>query len=136
MEINTDKPYRIFAEVLEQEALNQFESAMQQPFVVRGALMPDAHAGYSLPIGAVVATDGVVLPAWVGYDIGCGMCAVPTTFNLAAVQAKAEAIFKSIYRGIPVGFSHNQKDSIWDFSPWRRPRTPGMPPTCSGSVWD
>lgn len=42
IEINTDKPYRIFAEVLEQDALNQFESAMQQPFVVRGALMPDA----------------------------------------------------------------------------------------------
>jgi len=56
MQIATDKPYKIFAEVLEQEALEQFESAMQQSFVVSGALMPDAHAGYSLPIGAVVAT--------------------------------------------------------------------------------
>lgn len=113
MQINTDKPYRIFAEVLEQEALNQFESAMQQPFVVRGALMPDAHAGYSLPIGAVVATDGVVLPAWVGYDIGCGMCALPTSYNADEVRGKGRAIFDGIYKVVPVGFSHNARDSAW-----------------------
>jgi tRNA-splicing ligase RtcB len=113
MKIETDKPYRIFAEVLEQEALNQFESAMQQPFVVRGALMPDAHAGYSLPIGAVVATDGVVLPAWVGYDIGCGMCALPTTFEPEEVKEKAKVIFDTIYKDVPVGFSHNARDTPW-----------------------
>lgn len=61
MKIATEKPYRIFAEVLEQGALDQFESAMQQPFSVRGALMPDAHSGYTLPIDAVIATDGVIL---------------------------------------------------------------------------
>lgn len=110
------KNTHIFAEVLETEAREQFESAMSQPFVVKGALMPDAHAGYSLPIGAVVATDGVVLPSWVGYDIGCGMCAVPTTFKRSDVAANAEQIFKSIYRGVPVGFNHNQKDSVWDYS--------------------
>lgn len=113
MQINTDKPYKIFAEVLEQEALNQFESAMRQPFTVRGALMPDAHAGYSLPIGAVVATDGVVLPAWVGYDIGCGMCALPTSYNADEVREKARAIFDDIYKAVPVGFSHNARDSVW-----------------------
>jgi tRNA-splicing ligase RtcB len=113
MQINTDKPYKIFAEVLEQEALNQFESAMQQPFVVRGALMPDAHAGYSLPIGAVVATDGVVLPAWVGYDIGCGMCALPTTYNSDTIRSKGKEIFDGIYKAVPVGFTHNQTDTVW-----------------------
>lgn len=113
MKINTDKPYRIFAEVLEQEALNQFESAMQQPFVVRGALMPDAHAGYSLPIGAVVATEGVVVPAWVGYDIGCGMCAMPTSYNADEVRAKAKEIFDGIYKAVPVGFSHNARNTDW-----------------------
>lgn len=113
MQINTDKPYKIFAEALEQEALNQFESAMQQPFVVRGALMPDAHAGYSLPIGAVVATDGVVLPSWVGYDIGCGMCALPTSYNADEVRAKAQAIFDGIYKAVPVGFSHNAGNTEW-----------------------
>jgi tRNA-splicing ligase RtcB len=113
MRINTDKPYRIFAEVLEDEALRQFESAMQQPFVVRGALMPDAHAGYSLPIGAVVATDGVILPSWCGYDIGCGMCALPTTFEPEEVRAKAKTIFDTIYKEVPVGFSHNARATPW-----------------------
>lgn len=111
--INTDKPYRIFADVLEQEALNQFESAMQQPFVVRGALMPDAHTGHSLPIGAVVATEDVIVPSWVGYDIGCGMCAIPTTFKLPEVREKAKLIFNDIYKAIPVGFSHNDLDTDW-----------------------
>lgn len=113
MHINTDKPYRIFAEVLEQEALNQFESAMQQPFVVRGALMPDAHAGYTLPIGAVVATKDVVLPSWVGYDIGCGMCALPTSYNADDVRSKAKDIFDGIYKAVPVGFSHNASNTEW-----------------------
>lgn len=113
MQINTDKPYKIYAEVLEPEALAQFESAMQQPFTVRGALMPDAHAGYTLPIGAVVATDGVILPSWVGYDIGCGMCALPTTFDVNEVRANAKAIFDQIYRDIPVGFNHNKQNAEW-----------------------
>lgn len=107
------KEAHIFAEVLEQEALDQFKSAMEQPFVVKGALMPDAHAGYSLPIGAVVATRDYILPAWVGYDIGCGMCAVPTTFKLEDVKENAEEIFKGIYRSIPVGFNHNAQDADW-----------------------
>lgn len=114
--INTNKPYHVFAGVLEKEAVNQFESAMQQEFVVRGALMPDAHAGYSLPIGSVVATDGVVVPAWVGYDIGCGMCALPTTYNVEEIKKNSKAIFDGIYKCIPVGFSHNQKDTEWDYS--------------------
>ena len=108
------KETHVFAEVLEPRALEQFESAMSQSFAVKGALMPDTHAGYSLPIGAVVATDGVVVPAWVGYDIGCGMCAVPTSFSRGAVAKYAVGIFNSIYSAVPVGFSHNQKDSAWD----------------------
>jgi len=113
MRIDTDKPYTIFADALEQQALNQFESAMQQPFVVRGALMPDAHTGYSLPIGAVVATDGVILPSWVGYDIGCGMCALPTSYGVDNVREKAREIFDAIYKTVPVGFSHNARHATW-----------------------
>jgi len=124
MKIATDKPYHIFAEVIEQGALDQFESAMQQPFSVRGALMPDAHSGYTLPIGAVIATDGVILPSWVGYDIGCGMCALPTTFEAGEVKAKAKAIFGGIYKAVPVGFSHNQKNTEWDYG--GLPRTAKM----------
>ena len=116
MQINTDKPYKIFAEVLEQGAIDQFESAMQQPFTVKGALMPDAHQGYTLPIGAVIATEGVILPSWVGYDIGCGMCALPTSYDVSDIKENAKKIFDSIYRSIPVGFNHNQKAMVWDIS--------------------
>jgi len=103
----------IYADVLEDEALRQFESAMSQPFSVKGALMPDAHAGYSLPIGAVIATQDYIIPAWVGYDIGCGMCALPTTFSKEDVIENSDKIFKSIYRSIPVGFNHNNVDQVW-----------------------
>ena len=103
------KPIKIYAERLESMALEQFESAMEQDFSLKGALMPDAHTGYSLPIGAVVATEGVIIPAWVGYDIGCGMCALPTSFRASDIDIAADAIFEDIYRQIPVGFNVNQR---------------------------
>ncbi|SDE66453.1 RtcB family protein [Desulfuromonas thiophila] len=109
----TRTPYHIFASNVEEAALRQFESALQQPFTLRGALMPDAHSGYALPIGAVVATAGVVVPAWVGYDIGCGLCALPTSFSRTAVQQVAGALFKALYQSIPVGFAHNRADTPW-----------------------
>lgn len=110
------KPHKIFGKDIEAEALDQFYSAMRQEYSVRGALMPDAHTGYSLPIGAVVATDGIILPAWVGYDIGCGMCALPTSFARSEISRNATAIFNAIYRRIPTGFAHNRKDSPWQHS--------------------
>jgi len=65
------KEHTIFGTDFDGGTLDQFYSALDQPFTVKGALMPDGHLGYSLPIGAVMATDGVIVPAWVGYDIGC-----------------------------------------------------------------
>jgi tRNA-splicing ligase RtcB len=116
-----EKPIRVFAEAIEPGALAQFMGAMAEPYAVKGVLMPDAHTGYSLPIGAVVATEGVVLPAWVGYDIGCGMCAVPTTFARADVARHAKAIFDQTYRDIPVGFEHNRKAVDWEPPPGVEP---------------
>jgi tRNA-splicing ligase RtcB len=67
--------YRIFgASEIEEGARNQMEIAMKLPVTVAGALMPDAHQGYGLPIGGVLATDNVVIPYAVGVDIGCRMC--------------------------------------------------------------
>jgi tRNA-splicing ligase RtcB len=108
------KPYRIYAESLEDEALRQFTDAMKLDCVVKGALMPDAHTGYSLPIGAVVAVDGMVFPSFVGYDIGCGVCALPTSYSVEAVRKHASNILEEIYQAVPVGFSHNLKETNWD----------------------
>ncbi|MCA4898644.1 MAG: RtcB family protein [Bacteroidota bacterium] len=67
--------YRIFgASEIEEGARNQMEIAMKLPITVAGALMPDAHQGYGLPIGGVLATRNAVIPYGVGVDIGCRMC--------------------------------------------------------------
>lgn len=104
-----NKPNKIYAEVIESGAIDQFVSAMSQDFSIRGALMPDVHQGYSLPIGAVVETRGVVVPSWVGFDISCGMCAVRTNFDPDAIRDNAQAIYKQILKNIPVGFNHRNK---------------------------
>jgi len=49
------------------------DNAMRLPVAVAGALMPDAHVGYGLPIGGVLATEGAVIPYAVGVDIACRM---------------------------------------------------------------
>jgi tRNA-splicing ligase RtcB len=67
--------YRIYgASEIEEGARNQMEVAMKLPITVAGALMPDAHPGYGLPIGGVLATHNAVIPYGVGVDIGCRMC--------------------------------------------------------------
>jgi tRNA-splicing ligase RtcB len=109
------RDFYIYAQPVDGKALSQFHDAMKQPFAVRGALMADAHAGYSLPIGGVVATRGVIVPAWVGYDIGCGMCAVPTSFELNSVRGRADRIFSDVYDTVPVGFNHNKVPTNWDW---------------------
>lgn len=68
-------PYQIYGgEGIEQGAVNQMEIAMKLPVAKAGALMPDAHHGYGLPIGGVLATENAVIPYGVGVDIGCRMC--------------------------------------------------------------
>ncbi len=60
---------------IEQGAYNQMNTAMRLPISVKGALMPDAHQGYGLPIGGVLATlNNTIIPYAVGVDIACRMC--------------------------------------------------------------
>jgi tRNA-splicing ligase RtcB len=58
---------------IDPQAIKQMENSMRLPVTVTGALMPDAHVGYGLPIGGVLATDNVVIPYAVGVDIACRM---------------------------------------------------------------
>ncbi len=82
----TVKPYQSFGlleqtgqlkiwggQEIEAGAKKQMETAMTLPVAVQGALMPDAHTGYGLPIGGVLATHKAVVPYAVGVDIGCRM---------------------------------------------------------------
>ena len=68
-----DAPHAIWGENLEPDALKQLRNACKLPVAVAGALMPDAHVGYGLPIGGVLATRNAVIPYAVGVDIACRM---------------------------------------------------------------
>ena len=70
----TRAPFRIYGEnEIEEQAKYQLFDALKLPVSVAGALMPDAHSGYGLPIGGVLATKNAVIPYGVGVDIGCRM---------------------------------------------------------------
>lgn len=73
--LNNGVKVNIFgAEYIEEGALHQMHSAARLPVSIAGALMPDAHSGYGLPIGGVLAAENAVIPYGVGVDIGCRMC--------------------------------------------------------------
>lgn len=70
----TRAPFSIFGEnEIDDQAKRQLYDALKLPIAVSGALMPDAHSGYGLPIGGVLATENAVIPYGVGVDIGCRM---------------------------------------------------------------
>lgn len=74
--INRPLPYPVFGkDYIEKGAIEQMDTAMSLPVSIAGALMPDAHQGYGLPIGGVLATEkDIVIPYAVGVDIACRMC--------------------------------------------------------------
>lgn len=113
-----NKPYKIYAEVLESGAIDQFVNCMSLPDVVQGALMPDAHTGYVLPIGAVVATEGTIYPSFVGYDIGCGMSATKLNLSSGDIAGMEKAIYEAIRQHVPVGFTKNSATQAREATPF------------------
>jgi tRNA-splicing ligase RtcB len=95
---------------IEDGALEQIENAASLPFAFKHvALMPDGHQGYGAPIGGVLATQGVVVPNFVGVDIGCGMYSVKTYLHKDEVSTEQlKKIMGIIRETVPVGFGHNE----------------------------
>lgn len=92
-DLSTAAPYKVWgAAGIESGALEQLKRAVRLPVAVRGALMPDAHQGYGLPIGGVLATDNSVIPYAVGVDIACRMRM--TIFNVSphVIDKKRETL--------------------------------------------
>ncbi len=90
------KDYRAYgSEHIEPGAIHQMEVAMKLPVTVAGALMPDAHQGYGLPIGGVLAVENAVIPYAVGVDIGCRMC-LSIFHSAPEVLEKDHAKFKQL----------------------------------------
>jgi len=77
------------------------------------ALMPDVHEGYGMPIGGVLATEGVIIPNAVGVDIGCGVYAFKTDIREIS-REEIEEIIKKSEKEIPVGFEHHKYPQQWE----------------------
>ena len=106
-------PIKIWAADIDAAALQQARNLANLPFAFRWiAVMPDAHTGYGMPIGGVLATEDMVIPNAVGVDIGCGMAAVRT--NLRNVHTEELQDILAIIRAeVPVGFKHHHDPQTW-----------------------
>lgn len=105
-------------EDIEESCLEQAFHLAQLPFLHQWAcLMPDTHTGKGMPIGGVIAADGVIIPNAVGVDIGCGMAYTETNIRLDEIReivtgngTLIQAIIGDIMRNIPVGFAHHKTE--------------------------
>ncbi len=84
------------AEHIEEGALMQMQTASKIPVAVAGALMPDAHSGYGLPIGGVLATENAVIPYGVGVDIGCRMCLSVFSLSPGELQKREQYFVREL----------------------------------------
>lgn len=92
----------------EEGAIEQAKNLARLPFAFRQiCLMPDTHQGYGMPIGGVMATEGVIVPNAVGVDIGCGMCAIKTSLNEIPIDS-LKKIMGEIRKRIPLGFNKHK----------------------------
>jgi tRNA-splicing ligase RtcB len=120
--------YRQWGEGLEHEAVMQMEKACLLPVAVAGALMPDAHVGYGLPIGGVLATENAVIPYAVGVDIACRMKMTVLDIPLKDLERHQDRLTRAIEAetrfGVGASFKtrrrHEVMDADWDVSPVTR----------------
>ena len=117
-------PYQVFGEAgIGKNALDQMEVAMKLPVTVAGALMPDAHQGYGLPIGGVLATEAdKIIPYAVGVDIACRMSL--SVFDIESTYLEQrKPTFKNYlgehtYFGIAAKNDQPLEDAIWEHPGW------------------
>lgn len=108
--IETERiPIKLWLDDIDDKTLQQAKNLANLPFAFHHiAIMADAHVGYGMPIGGVLATEGIVIPNAVGVDIGCGMCAVKTSLTQVDKE-NLKKILGQIRIAIPVGFAHQRK---------------------------
>jgi len=96
---------------VDHQALNQIRNIAGLPIVAgHVAIMPDVHLGKGATVGSVIPTRGAIIPAAVGVDIGCGMCAVRTDLVANDLPASLAALRSAIESLVPVGFSMHDKE--------------------------
>ena len=118
-------PYRQWGVDLDANALQQMENACKLPVSVAAALMPDAHVGYGLPIGGVLATDNAVIPYAVGVDIACRVKLTVLDLPLDHLRRHETDLIRAIEAetrfGIGSEFKHRRTHPVmgedWSVSP-------------------
>jgi tRNA-splicing ligase RtcB len=115
------RPIKMWFDEVEAEAMQQAYNLAALPFAFHHiALMADCHGGYGMPIGGVLATEGVVIPNAVGVDISCGMAAVATSLDArshAGDTAAWKTVMGEIRDVIPVGRDHRKEPADRDDMP-------------------
>jgi tRNA-splicing ligase RtcB len=128
LEPETPAPYRIWGKDLEEGAIQQLRDAVRIPVAVRGALMPDAHQGYGLPIGGVLATRNAVIPYAVGVDIACRMKLSVFDIPAGKLEGMRDRLVNALRRetlfGAGASFrprnEHEVMDDDWSITPLTR----------------
>ena len=110
--------YRQWGEGLEPDAVMQMEKACLLPVSVAGALMPDAHVGYGLPIGGVLATENAVIPYAVGVDIACRMKMTVLDIPVRDLENKQDRLTRAIEAetrfGVGANFKQRREHAVMD----------------------
>ena len=93
---------------VEASAEKQLRNVASMPFVYKWvAAMPDVHWGIGATVGSVIPTQGAIIPAAVGVDIGCGMMAVQTTLNASHLPDNLKPLRTAIEKAVPHGRTEN-----------------------------
>jgi tRNA-splicing ligase RtcB len=125
-ELKKEKPeYKVYgAEHIEAGALQQMDTAMKLPVSLAGSLMPDAHHGYGLPIGGVLATtENTVIPFAVGVDIACRMCMSVFDIEAHYLDQKSHLLKSYLQDNTNFGLDTKQMntlpDDVFDNPDWK-----------------
>jgi len=102
------------SEFIEPGAMNQMYQAAKLPVSVAGALMPDAHQGYGLPIGGVLATENAVIPYGVGVDIGCRMCLSVFDIDPKELTQREQYFTRELNEATMFGAGKQFEHSTWN----------------------
>jgi len=95
---------------VEEQALQQLRNLSALPFIHKHiAVMPDVHWGMGATVGSVIPTKGAIIPAAVGVDIGCGMCAVRTSLTASDLPDNLSGVRSEIESAVPHGRTNNGK---------------------------
>jgi len=117
-------PWKQWGDNLEQGAIEQMENACCLPISVAGALMPDAHSGYGLPIGGILAVKNAIIPFGVGMDIACRMKLSILDIHPDEIENNQDRLIKAIEAetrfGVGSSFKkrrqHSVMDEDWNFT--------------------